>query len=250
MKIQGQNIFEEFLKVPKLDEMKNILCVQPHPDDVDLSIGGIVAKLTQMGAKITYVTVTDGSAGTLDESIMGSKLSSIRKREQEEAAKILGVSELIWLDFEDLGSYTVEEVRVKIVEIIREKKPDAVLTVDPFLPYEAHPDHTKCGLATAQAVLFYRLPKILGGSCEKTVKIIGFFNSSKPNTIFELTEEDFQRKMKALSCHRSQFDEGTLQMIASYFTIRSQIYKTNHAVETLKILPPIALHVFPEVEQL
>ncbi len=239
-----------FLNLPKFEEMRNILCVQPHPDDADISIGGTIAQLTEKGVKVTYVTVTDGGAGTLDEIALGSKLAEIRKSEQEKAAKILGISELVWLEYEDLGDYKIDELMKKLVQIIRARKPDMIMTVDPFLPYEVHPDHIKCGMATAQATFFYRLPKVLPGTCDETVKLIGFFNTAKPNTFVELSERHFQRKMQALACHRSQFDESALRMLAGYFAKRSSLYGRDSVVETLKILPPMALHVFPETVEM
>ncbi len=242
----AKNLLPNFLSLPKIEEMRNVMCVQPHPDDIDLSIGGTVAKLAKQGTRITYVTVTDGGAGTLDESQIGSKLAEARKREQEKAAEVLGVSELIWLGYEDLGDYTVEEVRTKLIEIIRKSKPDMLLTVDPFMFYEVHPDHLKCGMAAAQAAFFYRLPKALPGTCDETIKLVGFFNTLKPNVFIEISEEHFHVKMQALSCHRTQFDDNTLNMLASYFLKRSFAYGIQGIVEPLKVLPPIALHVFAE----
>ncbi|HBT39563.1 MAG: LmbE family protein [Thermotoga sp. 50_1627] len=240
------------MKLPELDSFGKILCVQPHPDDADISMGATIAKLSQKGIKVYYVTITDGSAGTRDESLVGKKLAEIRKREQEKAAEILGVHELLWLGFEDLGDYTIEQVREKLIQIIRKVEPDAVFTVDPFAPYEVHPDHLKCGMSTAQAVSLYRLPKLFPGTSNHDVTAIGFFNTAFPNTFYPIEHEHLSRKFQAISEHRSQFDERSLQVLFSYLTERSKAYSPveGQLVEPFKVLPPVALHVISEAYML
>lgn len=240
------------MKLPELDSFGKVLCVQPHPDDADISMGGTIAKLSQKGIRVYYVTVTDGSAGTRDESLVGKKLAEIRKKEQEKAAEILGVHELLWLDFEDLGDYTIEQVREKLIRIIRKIEPDAVFTVDPFAPYEVHPDHLKCGMSTAQAVSLYRLPKLVPGTSNHDVTAIGFFNTAFPNTFYPIEQEHLNRKFQAISQHKSQFDERSLQVLFSYLAEKSRAYSPveGQLVEPFKVLPPVALHVISEAYML
>lgn len=238
----------EFLTVPNFEECKTVLCVQPHPDDADISMGATVAKLSEVGVKVYYLTVTDGGAGSTDEKTIGKSLRAIRQKEQQDAAQILGVHELIWLDFEDLGDYTAQEVRARVAEHIRKIMPDIVFTVDPFLPYEVHPDHIKTGMGAAQATSLYRLPKIYPGTTDHTVKAIGFFNTAFPNTFYEIEQRHLEKKLMALSQHKSQFDENSLKMLSFYLTERSKQYakESGKLVETFKVLPPTMLHVFPE----
>lgn len=240
------------MKLPELDSFGRILCVQPHPDDADISMGATIAKLSQKGVRIYYATVTDGSAGTRDESLLGKRLAEIRKKEQEKAAEILGVHELLWLDFEDLGDYTIEQVREKLIRIIRKIEPDAVFTVDPFAPYEVHPDHLRCGMSTAQAVSLYRLPKLVPGTSNHDVTAIGFFNTAFPNTFYPIEQEHLNRKFQAISQHKSQFDETSLQVLFSYLAEKSRAYSPveGQLVEPFKVLPPVALHVISEAYML
>lgn len=240
------------MKLPKLDSFGKMLCVQPHPDDADISMGATIAKLSQKGIRIYYVTVTDGSAGTRDESLVGKRLAEIRKREQEKAAEILGVHELLWLEFEDLGDYSIEQVREKLIQIIRKIEPEIVFTVDPFAPYEVHPDHLKCGMSTAQAVSLYRLPKLVPGTTNHNVAAIGFFNTAFPNTFYPIEQEHLNKKFQAISQHRSQFDETSLQTLFFYLTEKSRAYSPmkGQLVEPFKVLPPVALHVVSEAYML
>lgn len=161
----------EFFVTIDFEECKKVLCVQPHPDDADISMGATISKLSEKGVKVYYLTVTDGGAGSRDERLVGDELSQLRKQEQQRAAQILGVHELLWLDFEDLGDYTVEQVRAKVVELIRKIEPDLVFTVDPFLDYEVHPDHIKTGMGVSQATSLYRLPKLYPGTTDHEVRL-------------------------------------------------------------------------------
>ncbi|WP_448534868.1 PIG-L deacetylase family protein [Pseudothermotoga sp.] len=243
---------KDIVKLPEFDSFSKVLCVQPHPDDADISMGATIAKLSQKGIRVYYVTVTDGSAGTRDESLIGEKLAEIRRKEQEKAAEILGVHELLWLEFEDLGDYSIEQVREKLIQIIRKIEPEIVFTVDPFAPYEVHPDHLKCGMSTAQAVSLYRLPKLVPGTSNHDVTAIGFFNTAFPNTFYPIEQEHLNKKFQAISQHKSQFDERSLQMLFYYLTEKSRAYspKEGQLVEPFKILPPMALHVVSEAYML
>ncbi|MHB1089831.1 MAG: PIG-L deacetylase family protein, partial [Ilumatobacteraceae bacterium] len=78
-----------------------ILVVTAHPDDVDFGAGGSVATWTRDGDEVVYCLVTDGQAGGFDNSISRDDMTAIRRREQTEAAAILGVTELHFLGFPD-----------------------------------------------------------------------------------------------------------------------------------------------------
>ncbi|HOP69974.1 MAG TPA: PIG-L family deacetylase, partial [Bacillota bacterium] len=72
---------KDLLPIPNLLEAKSLLVVQAHPDDADVGAGATLARLSDAGARITYLTVTDGSIGTEDPSISREELARIRRRE-------------------------------------------------------------------------------------------------------------------------------------------------------------------------
>ncbi|HWL50023.1 MAG TPA: PIG-L family deacetylase, partial [Acidimicrobiia bacterium] len=78
-----------------------VLSVSAHPDDVEFGCAGTLAKWADEGAEVTMCIVTDGSTGTQDQSLMGANLSKLRKEESQRAADILGVKEVVWLDYQD-----------------------------------------------------------------------------------------------------------------------------------------------------
>lgn len=80
---------------------KNVLVVQAHPDDADIHIGGTEAKWAAEGCEAYYLTVTNGSKGTYDPEMDPKELALVREREEREAARILGVKDVLFLGYPD-----------------------------------------------------------------------------------------------------------------------------------------------------
>lgn len=239
----------DLLSLPKLEDCKSLLCVQPHPDDNEVGAGATIAKLSAKGCKVTYLTVTDGRMGSVDPKQDQTELVSIRKKEVEQSAELLGVSDTIFLNFRD-GDYSDEKQLCKsIVAVIRQVKPEIVLTVDPFLPYEFHPDHRKVGMATAQACMFGAFPNFLPDEKTKdtwAVRGIAFHTTAYPNTFLNV-DDTWDLKMKSLSLHKSQFDAASLQRVGYYFDFKARGYAQGKGftrAEAFKVLSPDCLHMF------
>jgi LmbE family N-acetylglucosaminyl deacetylase len=225
----------DLLPLPRIEESRNVLCVLPHPDDGELGAGGTIARLKELGANVRYVLVTGGGAGIRGKS--ADETRGIRRGEQEEAAEILGVDEIRWLGYPDGGGYDLEDVRRDLVEILEEVGPDLVMTVDPFLPYEVHPDHVKCGMAVGRALLFdVHAP-------------VAFFFTAYPNRFVCVDDGHWRRKFEAILAHRSQFDAEMADLLRRYFEKKAGIYGRkvgcSHA-EGFKVLLPLMLHAFEE----
>ncbi len=225
------------LPLPNIEERKNVVCVLPHPDDGEIGGGGTVAKLKSKGATVRYVLVTDGGAGIRGKSREETK--KIRKKEQETAAGILGVDEIRWLDYPDGGEYELKNVREDLKKIFNDIKPDLIITVDPFLPYESHPDHKICGLATIQTLLFdYHNPSVP----------IAFFFTAYPNQ-FICVEKQWDKKFESIFSHKSQIGPEIAEIFKKYFETKGNIYGRKigckHA-EGFKVLLPLMLHAFEE----
>ena len=89
----------DLIPIPNLLDAKNVLVIFPHPDDAELTAGGTVALLTEKGARVTYCCATDGSMGAFEPTVTREQVAAIRKQEQSEAARILGVEDVVWLEF-------------------------------------------------------------------------------------------------------------------------------------------------------
>ena len=242
-----------FFKVPDIFTAKRVLCVQPHPDDMDLSIGGIVRRLTEKGIEVHYLTVTDDTAGFTRAGSSLRERAGIRKEEQRAAGEILGVSAYHWLDLPDAGDWSRHEARNGIIDVIRRVRPDALLTVDPELMYEAHMDHRKTGRAAAEAAMLYNFPHV-GGDMPADyeafeLSMVGFVWTNNPNTVID-TGRFNDIKFEAAAEHRSQFPSPeSIAQIKAYLSYRASADAAgeNFALgEVLKLLPPIMLHCFPE----
>ena len=198
------------LKAPK-----TVLAVFAHPDDMDFSSSGTIAKWAAKGSDITYLVCTDGSKGSEDPKITPRKLALIRKREQIEAAKILGVKDVIFLGRRD-GELVVDiKLKEAIARVIRQKKPDLVITLDPMFLYSTkrgvvnHPDHRAAGQAAIDAVfplardrlnfLHHEKQGLLPHKV-KTLLLVSFENPEH----FEDITKTFHKKLKMLGVHKSQ----------------------------------------------
>ena len=116
----------------------DILAFGPHPDDVELTMGGTLLKMASLGYRTAVVDLTAGEMGT-----RGNR--DVRAAESQEAAKILGVSTRRNLDLGD-GNLSLDlESKTRVVEIIRELKPRLVFTNYWESP---HPDHAELNLAS------------------------------------------------------------------------------------------------------
>ncbi len=196
---------------------KIVLVVGAHPDDNDFGAGATVAKAARQGAKVIYLIATTGQRGSSDEAMTPERLSGIRKKEQEEAAKVLGVREVHFLDYVD--GELVPDLRLKeqVVIYIRRHRPEIVFTMDPSFFYFKnfgfvnHSDHRAIGEATLDAC--YPLARDLlsfpehvkAGLQPHKIKEILLHSFVPENANFYVDVTDtFDTKIKALSLHQSQ----------------------------------------------
>ncbi len=237
----------DILPLPDLERCSSLLCIQPHPDDNEVGAGATIAKLAANGCKVAYLTVTDGSIGSTDASASPEATAAIRRSEARASASYLGVSECIFLDIPD-GSYPGEKLLCQsIVSVIRKVKPEIVMAPDPFLPYEAHPDHRKVGMAVAEACLFSPFPGFRTG--EQTapwqVSGIAFHSTAYPNTFIGV-DATWDMKLKALSMHESQFSKDMLERLGMYFSFKAARYAMGlscEKAEAFKVLSCDHLHM-------
>ncbi len=128
--------------------MSTVLVFAPHPDDEVIGCGGRIRQHIQRGDRVIVAFVTSGEAG--DIAIQGDELASIRKTEASAAAKILGYSDLVWLELPDGGvAYSTDQVQ-RFATLIRNHKPDSI-----YCPHsdDAHPDHRATYQIVAEAVI-------------------------------------------------------------------------------------------------
>lgn len=134
-------------------EIQRAMAIYAHPDDAEFGMAGTVAKWVKAGVEFTYCMVTNGASGSQDPNMTRARLREIRLEEQREAARILGVKNVVFLDFEDGYLEPTIDVRRAVARQIRIHRPDVIFTMDPAMRYGGsyvnHPDH----IAAAEVAL-------------------------------------------------------------------------------------------------
>lgn len=236
------------LGLPDLLDVRKAICIQPHPDDNEVSMGGTVAALRDRECEIVYITVTNGESGSPDGILKGEALAQVRRQEIEAAGEILGVTKQITLGYPDAMPYAVDDVVADLVSHFRREQPDIVFTADPWMMYEAHPDHIKTGQAVAQAVLFSGNRVLFSENPPFDVKQIAFYNTSYPNAFINVTPF-WEKKMAALFAHQSQFGNEDGKMVEMFLTLQAEeIAKSKGWTgfgESFKVLASQQLHCMP-----
>ena len=187
--------------------------VVAHPDDLEFSSGGTVSKLAKEGKRVILIQVTSGDRGTQDRSHTSEFLASTREAEEQEAAKRLGIAEIVFLREPDGSVVPNLSLREKITRMIRTHRPDVIVTHDPFRPYALHPDHRAVGMAAHDAVyptsrdhLYYPDHLASGLEPHKTAEI-WYFGSDSPDIHIDITDT-FDDKINALRAHQTQVGEA------------------------------------------
>jgi len=192
------------------------MIISPHPDDAEYGVAGTVAHWTKEGKDILYVVCTNGDKGTSDVTIKPEELARIREREQLDAAKMLGVKDVVFLRHPDQGLEDTPEFRREIVRLIRMYKPEIVVTADPYRRYLWHRDHRITGQVTLDAIFPYArdhfsYPDLLEeGLYPHKVKEVLLWASEDMNYRLDITDT-FDLKIAALRCHKSQMAEIPFQ---------------------------------------
>lgn len=243
-----------FFAAPDIMKGKKALCIAPHPDDIEIGMGGIVPRMVERGIKVEFLTITDGSLGAYVPQLKGDMLAAVRKQEAIDGGTILGASGFHFLDKKDGSLCSVKKISFEIAEIIRAGEFDMVFAPDPWLTYEGHNDHIVTGKAAAQAFINCNLLEYPENTTTKPAApyAIGFYFTKKPNTVIDITNT-FDKKFQAMAVHKSQLNEELLALYNAYFSLRGAKLAEGldfQIGEGLKVLSPIHLHCFPEAEEI
>jgi LmbE family N-acetylglucosaminyl deacetylase len=195
-------------------DVRRVLAVMAHPDDVDFSAAGSVATWTDKGIEVTYLIVTDGDAGGFDPSVPRGDIAGIRRAEQAAAARCVGVGDVRWLGYPDGRMEATLGLRRDIARVIRQVRPDRVVIQSPERDYEriypSHPDHRAVGSAALDAVYPdarnpFAFPELLRdeGLDAWTAREVWISAGRPPNHHVDVTDV-FDRKLAALQAHASQ----------------------------------------------
>jgi bacillithiol biosynthesis deacetylase BshB1 len=189
----------------------DVLAFGPHPDDLEIGLGGVLAKHAARGSTVGLCDLTRGemgSNGTVDE----------RLAEAEEAAHVLGASWRVNLGLPDGGLRDDDEQVKEVVALIRRWQPRVVAA-----PYadDRHPDHRTASRLMTRAVFLgglRRFASAAGQPWRPEWTCYYFINNSGPASFVVDVSEHYEIKRKALACHRSQFQAVDPGAVATRLT--------------------------------
>ena len=190
------------------------LAIGAHADDVEFGAGATLAKWARAGTIVHLLVLTDGSKGTWEAGASLAELVVERRREQEKAAAVLGIAEVIFFDFVD-GELVVDPGgQARVCAAIRTARPEVVIGHDPWARYRIHPDHRHAGFLVTDAIVAARDPHFFPeqGLAPHRPERLLLFEAEGPDH-FERVDDSIDTKIEALLCHRTQW-ETTMEIDA------------------------------------
>jgi LmbE family N-acetylglucosaminyl deacetylase len=190
------------------ETVDRVMVVAAHPDDPEFGCAGTMVKWAAAGRHITYVLVTSGDKGSHDPELRPGRLAARRETEQREAAAEQGVSHLVFLRHPDGILENTLELRRELAGLIREHRPNILVTIDPWRHYQLHPDHRAAGLAALDALYaareWYIFPEQLVDGVEpwRVREVYLFWTDNADH--WEDISEVIDRRLAALGRHASQ----------------------------------------------
>jgi bacillithiol biosynthesis deacetylase BshB1 len=175
----------------------DVLAIAAHPDDIELSAGGLLARAHRAGYRTAAVDLTRGemgSRGTPEE----------REAEAQAAARVIGLDAREILDLGDARLADNHENRLAVARKIREYRPRVVLA---SYWLDRHPDHATASQLVSYGAFYARLPRIdLGLEIHAPSQILHYLQheTPTPTVIVDITDV-WEVKREAIECYQSQF---------------------------------------------
>lgn len=180
----------------------NVLAIGCHPDDIEISCSGTLAKCVKRGDKVTVCHVANGNMG--HEIIKPDELRVMRANEAKKAGTLAGI-EVVSLDIGDLLPNGCDIAqRDMIADLIRKVQPDFIIT---HSPTDYMPDHLAVSKLVFDASFVASVPQYGNGGKAAVVPIFYMDNLAGMNFIpteyVDITDE-IDLKLSMLECHESQ----------------------------------------------
>lgn len=199
------------------EQYRRGMVVVAHADDAEWGCSGTVAKWCAEGWEVVYVLCTDGSKGSDNAEMTSQELVRVRKQEQLNAGKVLGLRDVVFLGYEDAMLQPTLELRRDIAREIRRYKPDVLICMGPVRKlsgndYLGHPDHFASGEAALSAVFptardRLTFPELLEEGLEAhKVREVWIMEHDNADLYIDVTDY-IETSIAALKAHQSQVTE-------------------------------------------
>jgi len=194
-------------------EKHKLLVITAHPDDAELMFGGTISKYTRNGHEVEFLVVTSGENWNKLGNTNLEEVKKIRESEAKNAAKVLGVKSIHFLNLED-GQLNRYKLIPTLVEEIRKRNPNFILT---HSEQEGHYDHKEISYSVKRVCNIDGEPApiinpYLKSKYNPVTSFKGVYTSNpinkgiNSNTLYlSLQKEDVEKKIEAILCHKSQF---------------------------------------------
>ena len=208
------------------------LAIVAHPDDIEYSCSGTIARWVKAGTRIGYVLCTSGEVGIAQNGMTKERATQIREAEQLAAAKIVGVDEVVFLREPDGMLQPTMDLRKRLVCEIRRFQPEVVICGDPTIvwagnDYINHPDHR----AAATAALDATFPAAGQPNLFEDLEAEGVF-AFKPRKVYVTgwsqtdlyvnITDTIDLKIEALKAHTSQMKEDPESQVREWAAFRAK----------------------------
>jgi LmbE family N-acetylglucosaminyl deacetylase len=212
------NVGENNQELPGTWEKKQkILVILAHPDDPEFFCGATLARWAAMEHEIVYCLLTCGDKGTNDRTIKADELCGLRVNEQRAAAAVIGARNVRFMGYADGYIIPDLELRKEVTRVIRQEKPDIIVTCDPLLVYAGetrlnHPDHRAAGQVVIDAVFpaagnHMYFPELLEEGLEPHTPSEVWLSIPQTATVTLDVTDYWDVKIRALKEHKTQIGD-------------------------------------------
>lgn len=180
---------------------KSVLIISPHPDDLEIGMGGTAAKMIDSGREVASLVVTDGRRSTSAAGLNEDQVAELRKEEVREATGLLGLNYLVLLALKDASADNMLELKNELAKIIEKTQPKEIYIPHPEI--DKHPTHN----AVSNAVLEKLREMSQGG--KDIPKRIWCYEVWTPFPSYDRIEditEYIEVKTAAINAHKSQLE--------------------------------------------
>jgi len=193
-----------------MKEIKRFLVIGAHPDDADIAFGGTAAQLVKAGHAVKFVSMTNGNCGHHIQS--GDELARRRYAETQASKAVSGISEYqVLMENNDGELEPTVENRRKVIRIIREFNPDAVIS---HRLCDYHPDHRAAAQLVQDSAYMTHVPKCCPDVPIPEKRPVFCFvpdpftdpRPFRPDAAVEI-DSTLDEKCRMMDCHVSQFYE-------------------------------------------
>jgi LmbE family N-acetylglucosaminyl deacetylase len=188
------------------------LAVYAHPDDPEVGCGGTLARWAARGCEVHLVIANRGDKGSFDPATDPDALAAHRAEEVERAAAVLGLAGVEHLGYPDGAIENDVVLRERVVEILRRRRPDALVAPDPTAvffgeSYVNHRDHRQLGWAVLDSLVPAASPLYVpNAGPAHQVGLVLLSGSLEADAWVDIADA-LDQKVAAVACHESRLGE-------------------------------------------